>query len=418
MMDLHTTSSKISKKSKLRLCSPQPTRAWAVLAGHPIHMPASKRRPSLPLVPSPPRKTSPEVDINQSSNLRLPSLAPPVARQISPEGRIPHLSELELPTLAPLLARQASPEVQISRLSDFSIPSQNPFVKAARASLATQGLVSKIQKNRFGEESWMIVKPTPLKTASDYDCFNATLSPTCDNMTIPQMCATYYAVHHNLSDNEFTSLIPKSHPERIIKSELSQIDIRYIKQWEHRFQSLIQAILLKGVKELVGTMGGLPVWQTATVNDRMAVFEAVFRSQPRLTTQAYLGRISYAVPVQDIFSDNTPTHRKWQTLHSTVFTWACHDVYTHRVASKEDQKDVCFRKWRHMTKWLDVGGRDQIPVKWGIWALGPLATSSVEPLRAMIPAAIASMKNRQRSDNLSYSRKMEGANGVTIGLQY
>ena len=125
---------------------------------------------------------------------------------------------------------------------------------------------------------------------------------------------------------------------------------------------------MQGTKDTIEAMGGIETWKASTLSQRIKVFRRIFQSSPLSMAQASLGNVATAVPLQDIFFEQTPAHIKWQNFYRAVFALACEDIFTYRLSGKVDNSNLCFRKWRNMTtddqfKQLDLGAIDDIPVK-------------------------------------------------------
>ncbi len=60
-------------------------------------------------------------------------------------------------------------------------------------------------------------------------------------------------------------------------------------------------------------------------------------------------------------------------MFRTLFCWTCEQVFEHRISKEKDEKHKVFKLWRGVMfrsesakgGELDLGGFDDIPVKWG-----------------------------------------------------
>lgn len=115
-------------------------------------------------------------------------------------------------------------------------------------------------------------------------------------------------------------------------------------------------------------MGGLEMWTTATVTTREETSGRIFDAYPLDITTASLGPVAHAVPLQDIFSDDTAVHRKWQRFHKLVFVMTCDATFRHRVAPGKDCRKDAFAEWQGMIAGpmfdeLELGDIEDMPVK-------------------------------------------------------
>ena len=76
----------------------------------------------------------------------------------------------------------------------------------------------------------------------------------------------------------------------------------------------------------------------------MDEYQRVWRSDKLAMATASLGMIANGVPLDQIFSDSTSVHIKWQCSYANVFEWACDDVLVFPVDGPDGKKE-CFNRW-------------------------------------------------------------------------
>jgi hypothetical protein len=107
----------------------------------------------------------------------------------------------------------------------------------------------------------------------------------------------------------------------------------------------------------------------ATIDQRNQLYDKLFLQDPVAMHKAFLAQLHAVVPMEDIWSDTTATHIKWQRFYATTFRWACEDTLIHRISGPKDDNmayHAAFRSYteRDQVLKLNLGGRDDIPVKW------------------------------------------------------
>ena len=127
---------------------------------------------------------------------------------------------------------------------------------------------------------------------------------------------------------------------------------------------------LAGVRLAVKMMGGLETWTAASVASREQTFARIFDAYPLDIAAASLGPIAHAVPLQDIFSNDTAIHLKWQRFHKLVFVMTCDATFRHRIAPGRDCRKNAYGEWQGMIagpmfEELELGELEDMPVKWG-----------------------------------------------------
>ena len=145
----------------------------------------------------------------------------------------------------------------------------------------------------------------------------------------------------------------------------------------YQHQTRIMKFYLAGVSLGVKMMGGLRWWTAASVASREETFARIFDAYPLDIAAASLDPIAHAVPLQDIFSNNTALHLKWQRFHKLVFVMTCDATFRHRIAPGHDLRQNAHREWQgmiagRMLEGLKLGDMEDMPLKWGpgvIWNL-------------------------------------------------
>ena len=76
----------------------------------------------------------------------------------------------------------------------------------------------------------------------------------------------------------------------------------------------------------------------------MDEYQRVWRSDKLAMATASLGMIASGVLLDQICSDSTSVHIKWQCSYANVFRMACGDVLVFRVDGPDGKKE-CFSRW-------------------------------------------------------------------------
>ncbi|KAG7004536.1 hypothetical protein G7Y79_00024g054860 [Physcia stellaris] len=206
---------------------------------------------------------------------------------------------------------------------------------------------------------------------TNMDVFNTSIEAGHEDEVGRAIAGILYSRYHILEDTDIRELLA---PGRLPShGALYQIWRDRIKKWQYDFQSQIMAYFFDGVTSTCDHMGGAEVFDQTTTAGRMDLWEAIFDEAPVAIAQEMLGTVGKSVPLDDIFSLNSPEHKKWQRFYKTVFMFTAEDTYAHRYATLDDEKEEVFENWRSFPfsdecDTLDLGGVKDIPVKAG----GPL----------------------------------------------
>ena len=76
---------------------------------------------------------------------------------------------------------------------------------------------------------------------------------------------------------------------------------------------------------------------------RKTVYGSVLSGAPLDAATASLATAAFAIPLLDIFSEDSPVHKKWQFFHKAVFCQTCDIVYTHRIKDGDTRRLQCYR---------------------------------------------------------------------------
>ena len=198
------------------------------------------------------------------------------------------------------------------------------------------------------------------------DYFNTSIEAGHEDDAQRGVAATVYFRRHCIGDSDMRTLIaPKRHTTKSPNYQLNRD--RYMK-WQTKFQGKIFKWLTNGVEATYKEMGGSEVFKNATAKDRRDLWTAIFEQHPRQMAKGSLGSVAGSVPVDEIFSASSVTHRKWQAYLKTTFVWAADNVYM-ALYITGDMK-ACRDAWKAMPnaapfKELKLGPMDQTPVKAG-----------------------------------------------------
>ena len=99
---------------------------------------------------------------------------------------------------------------------------------------------------------------------------------------------------------------------------------------------------------------------------RSTMWLGFYDQNPRLMAQFSMPTYAYAVPLDDIFSDNTEAHQTWQLYYRSVFMLTCNDTFDHRLVNRN--KQAAINAWQTLPRLPQVvarytlGGPGRIPV--------------------------------------------------------
>ena len=83
-------------------------------------------------------------------------------------------------------------------------------------------------------------------------------------------------------------------------------------------------VYIDGVWEIVASTGGLLAWKEHTDKEkRLETFGEIFHTTPLDVAVATLQPLIHAISLQDIWSNNSPDHVRWQSFHRLVFVETC-----------------------------------------------------------------------------------------------
>ncbi|KAG7008281.1 hypothetical protein G7Y79_00006g019010 [Physcia stellaris] len=253
-----------------------------------------------------------------------------------------------------------------------SLPPRNPFL-FARAISNHEGRVARnraAKDETIGIEHSVANPSTALLKAGDVGIFGASdeLSGISRGRAVRALAATLYCRYHWLDKSTLANKLNLSRLGSIPGLE-AELLTRITGDFD-KYQTEIMDIYIDGVKETVASTGGLKAWKEHTdKGKRMKTFGEIFDSAPLDVAVATLQPLIHAVPLQDIWSDNSPDHVRWQLFHRLVFVETCELVYSWRLEPLTDSRKRCYKEWKQMTKSqafndLGIGGVDDIPISW------------------------------------------------------
>ena len=140
-------------------------------------------------------------------------------------------------------------------------------------------------------------------------------------------------------------------------------------RWFTELQSSLMKIYLEAITQMMSKMGGKDVWKATTPKQRAEVFGLIWLQDPKAMAAAMNGPAASSIPINDIYSDVTAAHVKWQKVFEKVFTWTCEQTFVIRLADEEPKEKLYmwFKGIMYNPYFgpggLDLGGVDKIPVR-------------------------------------------------------
>ena len=245
---------------------------------------------------------------------------------------------------------------------------QNPFFTVAAAIRSHQRDSDDADAGQLDLDELYPLKPTPLQTAGPAGFFDNSVPSGHENNTSRLMAAALYVRYHNITEIDISHIL--STAQRASNSHKKELDHRGVLSWQSTFQTDIMKFYYEGLDLLIKESGSLAAWRLSSREQRMTVFREIWMSDPLQMAKASLGPCACVVPLANNFSDSTPSHQKWQKFHQNVFERTCEYVWEERFARDTDNRQTMFSLWSEMLlqdhwKEMELGGVDNIPVKWG-----------------------------------------------------
>ncbi|KAG7004537.1 hypothetical protein G7Y79_00024g054870 [Physcia stellaris] len=254
-------------------------------------------------------------------------------------------------------------------LCDISVPAENPFLVAA-AYLKKNSYLKRDRGDGSDLALKVLVQPrqTKIYTAREAKTYDNTVRLPLDIKNARLISKNLYARTHYLDSSTLVQCIVPARLNEKCGENTSLLDT--LTSDCDQYQTRIMKFYLAGVRLAVKMMGGLEMWTAASVASREQTFARIFDAYPLDIAAASLGPIAHAVPLQDIFSNDTAIHLKWQRFHKLVFVMTCDATFRHRIAPGRDCRKNAYGEWQGMIagpmfEELELGELEDMPVKWG-----------------------------------------------------
>jgi len=261
-----------------------------------------------------------------------------------------------------------APPISTNPIPVSNLPHENPFLVVAARLRSKKANGEIVQTGRFDTEDTYPLTPSSIQTAGPAKFFDTTVENLHEDDALRTMAAALYVRQHFFSEDDIARFLTAFRNQT--HSAKKEGDRKRVMAWQSDFLSAIMKFYHNGLGLLLENTGGIEVWRTSSLKQRTAVFRTLFNSNKFAMSKAALGPCACAVPLGNIFSDTTPLHKKWQKFHQTVFEWTCELIFQNRFSLASDNKMEAYRLWKGLIlgeKWdvLNLGGLDEIPVKWG-----------------------------------------------------
>ena len=257
----------------------------------------------------------------------------------------------------------------LAQLSSLSIPSVNPFLYEVQKVKHEE----RVRRNRSKPDDPIEIQhlpqssPTSLRLAKSARTFDTTKAMASQRKLARLSATVLYVRYHHLEDSMIARYILS---DRLEGEDIAQqLLVKKILKDSIRYQTQIMSFYLSGVHATIRAMGGLELWSAATKQQRQTVFGLIFDSRPLDMATSALATAASAIPLSDIFSDDTKDHLKWQQYHRYVFVSTCESVFQLRIDANEDRRKECYKRWKAISNdkevtALGLGGVEDIPVPW------------------------------------------------------
>ena len=153
--------------------------------------------------------------------------------------------------------------------------------------------------------------------------------------------AALYFRYHYLSPEQLRDFIAAA--KLTTSTTKSGIEDQEFRKIQYKWQNKLLAWYQNGVEIAVEQMGDVDV--VAAMNRTILIerWAAYWDMAPGAMAKASIGPLNCAVPLRDIFSDNTEEHRTWQRLVRVICFFTCNDTFNHRILA--NNRSRAFDAW-------------------------------------------------------------------------